>query len=788
LNSTLREEDRIMTIYTEEVKNILESVTSLCSEVSQHEHSPVGVGVPMRLPTRMAELDKIMDQMVRMTQTRKSNQILQKYKHANDIPTKRLIVAEMVEEFTKRLKRYGEGGTELSLSHAAFRYFRHKYNKDSGLDGSWLLHEAFSLTKLMNNVELSHKERYALFTALFQSGKTFIAIDLIIIYLAMGLTPIVVVPKSSDVNQLCGRIPKEITNFVTEMKAQGFSDESLSIYDEILYHSTSRPIDDITKFEKAITKERNRCIICLKHYTHIERLLDLDPDSTIALFIDEAHSVAGYKEYNENVDLLHDDTVRFDTAIVALKAEAAARGKVILQSATAAKILVSEHQLWSEGICQTIPGPWYRGPAQIEYQLIGTKDAEEEIINAFTQLSRQEPQERIVYRDGGRRDIHPIYLYIHAIRPVNQQKSILQAFHDDNPIVNQDIIDANWLVMTYQGEGLRVWHKRLMGQTLEIGGVISTDHGSGEHLLPGIQPYQMSDWCHANGGVEQFPRRAVLSFDLGGQGTTFSQHNFPHHHLTHALIFGNMSSALIAQLLNRLSGNHGDNHPLIGMVSRANKEKSIKEFLAHDRWIKDLCSLRQRGNFQVSKYLTEQKHMEGHLPKKYIDLKKSRNLLKTGPNPNLKEEKKAMLKTHAAEICIAYDAEKFEKDFKVMVLEKKELRKVIGGDMKKVKIGGGKYIVIEQTKYSPATRIYKMIGDIEKILIDNNRYNEDVLVSWVNIQLRHTYPLETDQKLHGAIWNIVQQSKKLMRVDTKIQNSLICWKENGRIYVSLTQE
>jgi hypothetical protein len=109
--------------------------------------------------------------------------------------------------------------------------------------------------------------------------------------------------------------------------------------------------------------------------------------------------------------------------------------------------------------------------------------------------------------------------------------------------------------MTFQGKGLRVWHKSLMGEQIEVRGKMSQDHGSEEHLLAGIEPYEMMDWCDANGGVKRFPRRVVLSYDMGEEGITFGNSNV---HLTHLMLFGNMTPARAAQILNSLSGNHGD--------------------------------------------------------------------------------------------------------------------------------------------------------------------------------------------------------------------------------------
>jgi hypothetical protein len=764
--------------YTQEVENILESVSSIVVEVSSPSSGDEKIGVPMRLPTRIRHLDSMMARMASMTRTREANRIFQLYKHVETVAEKSALAQEMVTEFTKRLRRYGQGGPELSLVNAAYRYFRHKYDEDDGLDGSWLQHEAFSIQKLMERKEIPADERYALFTALFQSGKTFLAIDLTIIYLTLDMTPIIVVPKSADVRQLLGRMRKVMDEFVAAMKRQGFSDEALSIYDEILYHSSTEKLDDISKFNQAISRERNRCIVVMKHHTQIERLLDLDPDSRIVLFIDEAHNSGGYKRINvEDGDQLHDENVKYDRAIVALKAEAAVSGKVILQTATAANIMVSEWQLWADCIFQKRHGPWYRGPAQIEYQLIGTKNADEELMKALVQLSGQEPWERTVYRDGGRKDKHPIYLLAHTARSVDHMKSILQAFHNDNPIVPSEVINSDWLVMTFQGEGLRVWHKSLMGQRIEIADVVSQDHGSGEHLLAGVEPFEMMDWCEANGGVERFPRRVVLSYDMGEEGITFGNMNI---HLTHLLLFGNTTSARTAQIVNRLSGNHGDNHPLVAMVSNSNKNKSIKEFLAHDEWVKELSHLKQFGNFQVARYLTEKEHLEGHMPKKFISIKNAKNLLKECPNPNLKEEKKAMRKTHAAEICIAFDREKFDEDYKAMVAEKTEMRRVLRGR---------KYIVIDQNIFDRNTDVYKTITEVEKIIIDEDKIDQAVPVVDLN-RILVKLPMwkeKTTNHIHGAVWTQIRLNARLAHTDNIPTNSLVYWRDGARAFVRMTQ-
>jgi hypothetical protein len=118
------------------------------------ENSPGGI--PMILGTRIKHLDEQMVKWKNMTRTRQANHILQLYQKAKNIEEKRDLVQAMVKEFTTRhiRRKYGKGGPEDTLSNAAFRYFRHKYNGEEGLDGSWLRHEAFSITKYLADEEV----------------------------------------------------------------------------------------------------------------------------------------------------------------------------------------------------------------------------------------------------------------------------------------------------------------------------------------------------------------------------------------------------------------------------------------------------------------------------------------------------------------------------------------------------------------------------------------------------------------------------------------------------------
>ena len=97
-----------------------------------------------------------------------------------------------------------------------------------------------------------------------------------------------------------------------------------------------------------------------------------------------------------------------------------------------------------------------------------------------------------------------------------------------------------------------------------------------------------------------------------------------------------------------------------------------------------------------------------------------------------------------------------------------------------------KYIIVDQNKFKSDTKIYKLIEDVEKIIIDDKLYNKDIPVTWINEKLRETkYHLETNDNLHGALWNIIQTSNKLESSSEKLNNTIVCWKHDRKLYVCL---
>lgn len=514
--------------------------------------------------------------------------------------------------------------------NSVYKYYENIWNNSDDKNGNDLSHFAFSLNKVINSCEIDENEKFALISALYQSGKTFVITAVAAIYLSMGYTPIIVAPKSKQAIQCLNRIKQ---SFVDVMK----NVENVKL--DVLYNSSKNPIDDKTKFENAMNGTCPKCIVTFAHTKQIRYLCDLYKNNTkIILFIDEAHKCGGYKNLSENSSEHIDENVKYDNDILLLKELSK---KVILISATAANILWSEFKLYSNCIFNKLQGPGYRGPTSISYNLI--KNDASEIHGILLHLSLQDPEQRFSQRNNIT-DRHPHILLCHAWRKLQDMKEMYNAFIPDiksDIKLHNSIINANWLVCTFFGEGIKFWHKSLYDTSIEINDEISIDNGTGEHYFSEIEISDMLYWLSHNGGVDRFPRIIIFSYDMAYESISFSSHLEPYWHLNKLVAIGTHSSANMAQLVHRLSGNHYDNLSLECWTSLSNKKKTIKEVeLYHDYLIAKIAS--ENISQSIPIMVHSESIFDNRIPTKFLVFKKKYidNYITKKPNPDKKKEEK----------------------------------------------------------------------------------------------------------------------------------------------------
>jgi hypothetical protein len=99
-----------------------------------------------------------------------------------------------------------------------------------------------------------------------------------------------------------------------------------------------------------------------------------------------------------------------------------------------------------------------------------------------------------------------------------------------------------------------------------------------------------------------------------------------------------------------------------------------------------------------------------------------------------------------------------------------------------------KYLVIDIDKFHKSSQIYSMIRDVELLLINEKKLDEDVPIAWINTKLRNSakYNNFTNDQLHGGLWTSIRKKKTLIRSMEKIPHSLVYWNKKDVPFVCFT--
>lgn len=309
---------------------------------------------------------------------------------------------------------------------------------------------------------------------------------------------------------------------------------------------------------------------------------------------------------------------------------------------------------------------------RIEKEAYGPEEKERVAYKLLDNLSCLSPFDRI--RWDGEEDKHPIVLLVHTERTNEGQHELLRAFHDPNSQLG-DARDADWLVMTFNQNGICVWKHDLVDEVITIGGVTADDSGNGEHIFPGILPADVLDWAANNGGVNRFPRIVFVAYFKADEGMSYSTYNGPRWHLTHLVQTArNLRSDKAAQVIARLFGNHSDTIPITAVVPKAVQKQFMKEVNLTDEFIHEIQEM-QKGeeNPRVKEWLSKRATFKNRVPKGFLkELGNRGNSIKTVENPNKKAEDKAIQSKFAIDYYVFRDKGRYEEEAKKLRVERLE--------------------------------------------------------------------------------------------------------------------
>jgi hypothetical protein len=351
---------------------------------------------------------------------------------------------------------------------------------------------------------------------------------------------------------------------------------------------------------------------------------------------------------------------------------------------------------------------------------------------------------------------HPIII-LHKTRSlVKHHKMFYDLFRTDK------VYSKVWTVLMECNTGLYVYSNSLKNKTIRIGRDRITDSkGTGEFLFgKNVIIPQLFQWFIDNGGAKRFSHIVIKSGDFSGRSRSYVSTD-GNWHLTHQYYTGSSSVPDMIQA-QRILHDRPDSIPLIEYAPSKVIDNIVKGDMMQDEQIERLTDLSYKINTHV----------------------------------RVKDELWNKNKVPKASLCCgnvnkSFKTQKIKGDDGGWKVDK--YNEVLEGIDTLVNLGltesleqRHKYIIVDQNKFKTHTKIYKLIEDVEKIIIDDKLYNKDIPVTWINEKLRETkYQLETNDNLHGALWNIIQTSNKLESSSEKLNKTLVCWKHDRKLYVCL---
>jgi hypothetical protein len=578
---------------------------------------------------------------------------------------KQKIIHLMVDEFGRcrnkeeKLPIYKlQEDEKYKNANLVYKYYNYEFR-----DNNILSKEGFELEHLLKR-NCSNDKRYkTLITAFTQSGKTFVTMAISNMMIILGMTPIHIVKDRKQKMQLMNRFIKGNKKLQKWLKKQNVSQEYLNLYNEPIYLDSK--IGDKNTFlnnvSLSLKGKQRKTIICLWEVSHIQRVYNLiKKPSRIALFIDEAHTIGGYKNISktDNGEDIHNTKVQYDEVLLDLKVLCE---KIFLITATPQDILMLDPDLYTYGIVFVPNGKDYRGIEDWNFKLIEEKDdivkinmigedckpsildVPESFINMMSELSNKTPIPRV--NKYGKEDYHPINVLAKFENTNERQHTLIDIFREETKAINekhQDIINAGWCVMTYNQFGVRLYHDSLEGMSITIGSDISIDKQRNcLFTFPNVEIGEVWSWLFKNGGCKRFPRLITIAYKSAEEGITFSTNpthkNDSNIHINYVYFKSGKttSSSKIEQSMGRCNGNHGDYIPITLWSTLKNKEKLILGYNTHKEQIKSIFKLvRDKEDVKVINHIRELSFYKNRVPNKYYSIPDAHKLLKTKLNPN----------------------------------------------------------------------------------------------------------------------------------------------------------
>ena len=641
-------------------------------------------------------------------------------------------------------------------------YIQHTYN--------WLCEKFPDFYKVNLN------DASCLLTGKPQAGKSGFSFGIALLHLLLE-RPVVFVVRNftQDAEHMKAKLGRFALEHTKQMKKYSYSNRTISVVDAVKMSlvktgdETVFCVEDFEEVKEALKGQSMKMVIALANGAQLKCInMVLDKleecgefNQDLVMLTDEADAVA-YSEIKDPAPQRHKAA-----EYITLKNRCSNTYEI---SATVWDILSGNETLTNTNIVCIRPPPTYKGIRDgVQFIELAHKIGK---WNEKISLYDEDPNLVQVYEDlMGTRVFsskrynclipHPV-IVLHKTRTfVKHHKMFYELFRTDK------VYSTIWTVLMECNTGLYLYSDTLKNKSIHIGRDKVTDtEGTGEFLFGKrvIIP-QLFQWFIDNGGAKRFSHIVIKSGDFSGRSRSYVSTD-GNWHLTHQYYGGSSSVPDMIQA-QRILHDRPDSIPLIEYAPSKVIENIVKGDMMQDEQIERLTDLAYKIEVFTHVRVNEELWNKDKIPKAPLccgNMNKSFKIQKT-------------------QKTISNDGG-WNVDRYNDILKNTE--RLINLGLSETVEDTQKYIIVDQNKFKRGTKIYRLIEDVEKIIIDAKLYNKEITVTWMNEKLIETkYQVETNDKLHGSLWNIIQTSNKLKRSPEKPNNALVCWKLDGRLYVCL---
>lgn len=425
-------------------------------------------------------------------------------------------------------------------------------------------------------------------------------------------------------------------------------------------------------------------------------------------------------------------------------------------TATVFDILYGNTSLTTENIVVVRPPPTYKGIRDgVQFIPFAQKMGK---WNVDTEIEEADPNMIKVYTDLGNLPTFTMSRYSCPIdHPiiVLHKSYVWQKHHDmflRSFCINPQF-KTNWTIIVEDSRACQLYHYDLRGTTVKIGAEIVTDNvkypGLFKFMHKSIDIQIILQWLIDNGGAAKFHHIIIKTGQQAGRSRSYVSDD-GRWHLTHEYFspskYGRNTADLIQAV--RLCHNRPDSIPLVMFAPEKVCIALQKADMLQDEQLHRLRDI--RSDILTSEHIQADVWTAEKVPQYKLcrsKLHKHFQLTKISVSDG------------------GWDTKDYITDIET--------------------IQEGKYIIIDQSKFSKTTQVYKMIAEVEKILIDHGKMEEDVEITWINKQMLEIGAKSMDN-IHGALWTSIRKNKSLVHVHEKKANNLLFWKQGTKGYVCLT--